>query len=443
MKKFAIVPLGCPRNLVDSEVIAGYLEAKGYKSVKLEDGADVAIVNTCAFVASAREESVDAIIEAGQFKKDGHVKYLVVCGCLPQLYKKKLADELPEVDLILGTSDFPRIVELLAGLEKRGGRVAVTSDLKYIYDENSPRSSFTPGHYAYVKISEGCSNSCSYCIISRLRGELRSRRLESVMEEVRSLSGDGRVKEIELIGQDTTRYGADLYGKPMLSELLRSLCKLQNEIRWIRLLYTHPAHYTDELIDTIASEDKICKYIDLPIQHISGKVLRLMNRGVTKKEIIGLINKLRKRIPGLILRTSVIVGFPNETEKDFKELMDFINTTGFDRLGAFMYSAEELTAASRLKFQIDDAVKRTRYDEVMKLQQSISARLMKKFIGKTVDVLIDERVPMEDNKFVGRTEGDSPDIDGVVYVTSKKARVGEFCKVKITDTLEYDRIGEC
>jgi ribosomal protein S12 methylthiotransferase len=301
MKTFAVVSLGCPRNLVDSEVMAGTLSAEGYKAVKIEEGADVAIVNTCAFVDSAREESIDAIIEAAQFKKDGKVKYLVVCGCLPQLYKKKLSNELPEVDLIIGTSDFPKIAELLKGLGKPEGRVVVSSQRNYLYDESAPRSQFTPGHYAHVKISEGCSNFCSYCIISKLRGEFRSRRIESAIEEARRISESGKVKEIVLIGQDTTLYGADIYGKPILHELLRRLCNLENNVKWIRLLYTHPAHYTDELIDLIANEDKVCNYLDLPIQHISDKILRLMNRGVTRKQIEELIIKLRKRIPFAIL----------------------------------------------------------------------------------------------------------------------------------------------
>ena len=446
MKTFTIISLGCPRNLVDSEVMAGYLKASGLKPGSPEDGVDVVVVNTCAFVESAREESIEAIIEAGDLKKEGKAEYLVVCGCLGQMYKNKLADKLPEADLIIGTSDFHKIAGLLTAIKKRKSRSAVSSRLKYLYNEDSPRSSFTPGHYAYIKISEGCSNYCSYCIISRLRGDFRSRRLESVIAEVRNLARGGALKEIELIGQDTTLFGAEEAGRTELPQLLGKLSELENSIKWIRLLYTHPAHYTDELIDVIGSEKKICKYLDLPIQHINDKVLRLMNRKTTKREITKLIHALRKKIPGLVLRTSVIVGFPGETDKDFKELLEFLTDVRFDRLGAFIYSREEGTRASRFKGQVSDSLKEERYDQVMKLQQGISIRSGKRFLGKTVDVLIDEKAAGEDNKdsesFIGRTQGDAPEIDGVVYFTAKGARIGDFCKVKITDTLEYDLVGE-
>lgn len=446
MKKFAIISLGCPRNLVDSEVIAGHLKSSGLDPASLEDGVDVAVVNTCAFVESARKESVEAIIEAGNLKKKGKAKYLVICGCLGQMYKDKLADRLPEADLIIGTSDFPRIVELLRGIKKRKNRSVISSRLSYLYNEDSPRLPFTPKHYAYVKISEGCGNHCSYCVISRLRGDFRSRSLESVAAEVRNLARGGALKEIELIGQDTTLFGTDRHGRRELPRLLRKLSKLENNIKWIRLLYTHPAHYTDELIDAIGSEKKICKYLDLPIQHISDKVLRLMNRKTTKKEITKLIGALRKKIPGLVLRTSIITGFPGETDKDFKELLKFLADIKFDSLGAFIYSREARTRASRFKGQVSGSVKQERYDQVMKLQQAISINSKRMFLGKTVDVLIDEKAAAEDNKglesFIGRTQGDAPEIDGAVYLTGKGVKAGDFCKVRITDTLEYDLIGE-
>jgi len=445
MKTFAIISLGCPRNLVDSEVVAGSLKVGGLKQAPLEDGVDVAVVNTCAFIESAREESVGAIIEAGHLKENGKVKYLVICGCLGQLYKEKLAGELPEADLVVGTGDIPRIYGLLKSLKKGKSRSAVSPRSSYLYDENSPRLTSTPGHYAYVKISEGCSNHCSYCIISRLRGEFRSRSLESVVAEVRNLARKGSVKEIELIGQDTTLFGMDRYGRAVLPELLRNICGMENSIRWIRLLYTHPAHYTDELIDVIGLEKKMCKYLDLPVQHISDKVLRLMNRKTTKKEIIELIRTLRERVPGLILRTSVIVGFPKETDKDFRELLEFLKDTKFDRLGAFIYSREEGTRAGHFTGQVSDSVKKGRYDEVMKLQRAISERSNKRFLGKIVDVLIDEKALPEDNKpesFIGRTQGDAPEIDGVVYLAAKDAKAGDICRVRITDTLEYDLVGE-
>lgn len=442
MKTFAVISLGCPRNLVDSEVITGSLKESGLISVPLEEGVDAVVINTCAFVASAREESVGAIIEAGDLKKKGMIKYLVICGCLGQLYKESLADKLPEADLVIGTSDIPRIAELMAGLDNTKERSVVSDRLNFLYNEKSPRTSLTPAHYAYVKISEGCSNHCSYCIIPRLRGEFRSRRIESVVAEVRNLARGGRVKEIDLIGQDTTLFGMDRYGKAALPRLLRSICDLRNKIGWIRLLYTHPAHYTDELIGVIAREKKICKYLDIPIQHISDKILRLMNRKSKKRDIKKLIYALREKIPGLILRTSIIVGFPKETDKDFRELVEFLRDIRFERLGAFIYSRESMTRASGLKDQVSDNVKKERYDELMKLQQEISIASGRKYLGRTIDVLIDEKVPLEDNEFIGRTQGDAPEIDGVVYVTARGVKIGDFCKVNITDTLEYDLIGE-
>lgn len=442
MKSYAIISLGCPRNLVDSEVISGYLSACGLKKVEPECGADILLVNTCAFVESAREESVEAVLGAAELKKAGKTKRIVVCGCLPQMYKGNLSRSLPEADLIVGTGDVPRLPELIKGLDGDHERSVVSKRPDYLYDHLTPRKSLTPGHYAYVKISEGCSNRCSYCVIPDLRGAHRSRSIESVMEEVRRISRSGRVKEIEIVGQDTTLFGADRYGRPALAGLLRNISALDNGIEWIRLLYTHPAHYTDELIDAIASEEKICKYLDLPIQHISDRILRAMNRRVTKREISGLIRNLRRRIGGLTLRTSVIVGFPGETEREYKELVDFIKDTGFERLGAFTYSRERGTPASRLPRQVSDAVKRERLDGIMRIQQKISLSANRRFVGKTVDVLIDEKAALEDNKFEGRTRRDAPEIDGVVYVTGRGIKAGDICRVRITDALEYDLIGE-
>ena len=424
MRTFAIVSLGCSRNSIDSEVIAGSLKKSGMRMTDIDPTSpfglrrardvDLVVVNTCAFIESAREESVEKIIELAELKKSGKIKQLVVCGCLGQLYKEKLAKELPEVDVILGVP----------------GR---------LYDDKSPRLLLTPAHWAYVKISEGCSNFCSYCIISRLRGHFRSRSINSVIKEVRKISRGGRIKEINLVGQDTTRFGFDRYGKLVLPELLRKLCALDTAVRWIRILYTHPAHYTDELIEAVRDEEKICKYLDLPIQHISDKILKAMKRRVTAGQVKGLIEKLRDRIPGLTLRTSIIVGFPGESDRDFRELMDFVRETKFERLGAFIYSKEEGTAAGRMPGQVSEKVKEARLDELMKLQQSISLKANRALLNKAVDVLIDEE---EGEKFVGRTEGHAPEVDGVVYVSGKNIKVGEFYKVKITDALEYDLIGD-
>lgn len=442
MKTFSIISLGCARNLVDSEVMAGTLRKSGLTMMPEGKAADLCVVNTCAFIAPAREESVEAIIEAAHLKKEGKVKRLVIAGCLPQYYKNKLLKELPEVDLIVGTSDFPRIARLVTGLRKGQMRSAVSSRLDYLYDGNSPRFTFTPRHYKYIKVSEGCSNFCSYCVISRLRGPFRSRTIRSVMEEVRKISKGGSVREIELIGQDTTLFGIDQYGRPALQYLLADLCGLKNGPRWIRLLYTHPAHYSDELIATIRNEERVCKYLDLPVQHASDRILKRMNRKTTRRDIRELIARLRKRIPGLVLRTSVIVGFPGETDDDFAELLDLIRQTRFERLGAFVYSREEGTKAHAFEGQVPEGVKKERFDEVMRLQQKISLEKNRALLGKTVEVLIDEKAPDGKGTFVGRTQGDAPEIDGVVYVSGKNMKAGEFCKVKITDSLEYDLVGK-
>ena len=443
MAKIGIVSLGCPRNLVDSETILGSLKEEGHEIAdEVGEGVDIFIVNTCSFVQSAREESIDTIIEAARLKKDGKIGRLIVCGCLPQLYNKKLLKSLPEIDSIVGTSDIVKIKDIVESLLKGKSSSIVSKRLDYLYDENSSRLSLTPAHFAYVKISEGCDNLCSYCIISRLRGRFRSRSVESIIKEVENLSLSGKLREINLIGQDTTLFGVDLSGSPKLPELLRRLASLKNSVKWIRLLYTHPAHYNGEIIHSLRDEKKICKYLDLPIQHSSDKILKSMNRHSTKKEITALIEKIRHDMPDITLRTSIIVGFPGETEDIFKELLSFLSETRFEKLGAFIYSAEESSPAARLKGQIPDKIKGERFEEVMKLQQKISNDINMSFMGKTVNVLIDEKIDGEKERFAARTQGDAPEVDGCVYVSGKNLKVGEFCKVKITDTLEYDLVGE-
>ncbi|MCX5686163.1 MAG: 30S ribosomal protein S12 methylthiotransferase RimO [Candidatus Omnitrophica bacterium] len=445
MLKAGIISLGCPRNLLDSEIIAGSLKKSGFKIREPEDGVDVCVINTCAFIESARAESVDKIMEAARLKKIGLIKRLVVCGCLPQLYKNKLAKELKEADLLVGTSDFPKLAGLLKNASSGAGRRSfISRSLNYLYDEKDPRFRLTPRHYAYVKISEGCSNFCSYCIISKLRGKFRSRSIPSVVKEVQNISASNSLREIDIIGQDTTRFGIDRYGKIIFAGLLREICRVRNNVRWVRILYTHPAHYTKELIRALRDEDKICKYLDLPIQHISDTVLKRMNRPTTRIEIEKLIGELRREIPGVILRTSLIAGFPGETDKDFKELLDFVRDTRFERLGAFMYSREEGARAARFGRQVPQKVKAERYDEVMRLQRSISSEINRSFLGKTLDVLIDTKTENREPKteFIGRTQGDAPEIDGAVRVSGNGIKAGEFYRVKITDSLEYDLIGE-
>lgn len=443
MNTAAIISLGCPRNLVDSEIIAGSLKKSGFKIVDIKDGAEVCVINTCSFIEEARKESIDAILEAVELKKEDRIGRLIVCGCLPQLYKGRLAKSIPEIDLILGTSDFAQaFASFMKTIRGKGERSLVSTGLDYLYDENSPRFRLTPRHYAYVKVSEGCSNLCSYCLISRLRGPFRSRTAESVVREVKGLAKSGNLKEINLIGQDTTLFGIDRYKKSVFPELLKRICAIDTSPEWVRILYTHPAHYSDELIKTIRDEKKICKYLDLPVQHISNKVLKAMNRLTTKKDIINLITNLRKNVPGLTLRTSIIVGFPGEGERDFKELLNFIRETRFERLGAFIYSREDGTKAARLSKQIPEKVKKERLDVLMELAKKISAERNRSFVGSTLNVLIDEKIDGENNKFLARTEGDAPEIDNSVYVTGGGIKPGDFCSVRITDALEYDLIGE-
>ena len=441
MPKVGIVSLGCPRNLVDSEIMIGSLKKEGYIIAdEVGDGVDVFIINTCSFVKSAREESIDTIIEAGQLKKEGKIKYLVIAGCLPQSYGKVLLKDLPEADALVGTGDFSRIGEIVKSIVKGKQYSNVSKVPDFLYDENSPRFTLTPCHYAYVKISEGCDNLCSYCIISRLRGRFRSRTVDSVIKEVEAVSSRGDTKEIDLIGQDTTLFGMDIYGKSVFPELLKNIAGSKNSIEWIRILYTHPAHYSDEFIFTIRDTPKICRYLDIPIQHINDAILKKMNRHITRKEIIELIGKIRKNISGIALRTSIIVGFPGETEEAFKELLGFLKEARFEKLGAFIYSREEGSRAYKFQGQVQENIKQQRFDEVMKTQQAISSDINRSFLGKTIKVLIDEK--LEGNRYFGRTEFDAPEVDGGVYINGSGIRAGEFYDVKINDTLEYDLVGE-
>lgn len=413
--RIGIVSLGCPRNLVDSESILSRLKLKGFLVTKLED-ADVVFVNTCAFIKEAKEESISTILNLIDLKKKGLIKKIIVCGCLVQRYKDELARNLVDVDAFVGRLNL-------------GG-------------EFKTRHSLTPKHFAYVKISEGCGNLCSYCVIPQIKGKLNSRPIESIIEEVKFLDKNN-TKEINLIGQDITLYGLDIFGKPTLVKLIREILKNTKNIKWIRLLYLNPKRIDDELISLIAGEKRICKYVDIPIQHINDRILKLMNRNTTKKEIIDLIKKIRKRIKGVYLRTSIIVGFPTETENEFRELLEFLKQTKFERLGAFIYSREEKTPAYAFKNQINQRIKKSRFDRVMLLQQEIAREINKTLLGKKIEVMIDERDKDEDNLYLARLEQDAPEVDGVVYVRSgKKLAPGEFHKVKIIDTLEYDLVGE-
>jgi len=441
MKKACLLSLGCPRNLLDSEVLLSLLEKKGFGIVEDPEGADVAIVNTCGFIEDAKEESVNVILQLAALKKEGKIKKLVAAGCLAQRYPRKLMEKITEIDGVFGTSDFTRIPAAV-DVMLSGRRVReVTADPHFLYDHEYARKMLTPPHYAYLKIQEGCSNRCTYCVIPQLKGPRRSRRAESVIEEARRLKSEHGIKELILIGQDTTSFGLDADGKPGLSGLIRDLSPVMKDA-WIRLLYTHPAHFTDDLIDTIADTANLCKYVDLPIQHINDKLLQKMNRRVTGSRVRGLLEKLRTGINGLTLRTTVIVGFPGETDREFGELVDFLEEARFDRLGAFLYSREEGTPAAGFKGQVPRKVREERFDEIMKVQQKISAENNRKYLDKRVKALVDEKDPSGGDQFTGRGQMDAPEVDGVIYIKGKGLNAGEFTDVRITGAMEYDLIGE-
>jgi len=442
--RIGIKSLGCPKNLVDTEVIYGKLREKGYQISGKIDNSDIVIINTCSFIRDAVEESIEEILNLVKLKKEGKIKHIIVTGCLPQRYKDdNLYQELPEVDAFLGVGDLLEIDNVIKSVLKGEQIYKVSPEPKFLYNHNTPRTVLTPQHYAYIKISEGCQNNCSYCLIPQLRGNHRSRKMEDIIEEVKLLSEKQNLSEIILIGQDTTLYGIDLYGEYKLAELLKKLSLLElNNLKWIRLLYTHPTHYNDELIEVIASYPKICPYLDLPLQHISDKILKRMNRPVKKNYIISLINKLRDRISNLTLRTTFIVGFPGETDQDFEELLDFVKEFRFERLGAFIFSREEGTPAYDFPQQIPMRIKKECLKELMLTQQSISKEINRSYMGKDIEVLIDEIKPGKPKIAIGRTKGDAPEIDGKVAIRGDKTQVGKFIKVKVTEASEYDLVGE-
>lgn len=438
--KVGIVSLGCPRNLVDSELILGRLKASGCVIKEEIEGCDIGIINTCAFIEDAKREAIDVILKMCELKKQGKVGKVIVCGCFGQRYAGNLKKEIPEVDAILGVDNYKNVEEAVSSVlsDKRFMRINPPDAL---YTHKDPRFLITPSHYAYLKIAEGCRNRCSYCAIYKIRGDFRSRSIDSVLKEVKELTSEKRIPELNIIAQDTTSYGIDKYGSLKLTALLKKICSL-NAAGWIRLLYTHPRYFSDSLIEIIAQESSICKYIDLPIQHINDRILKRMNRKIGRRQIEGLIAKIRERIPSVALRTSVIVGFPGETEEEFGELLSFIKDTEFERLGAFVFSREEATPAYRFSNQVSEKIKSERFDRVMSLQQEISQKVNERFIGRELEVLIDEKGEREEGLYIGRTQYDAPEVDGLVYVHSKsELKPGDFTVVKITDTLEYDLVG--
>ncbi len=438
-QKVSLVSLGCPKNLVDAEVMLGHLPADRFEIVTDEAQADIIIVNTCSFIKEAKEESVETILEVADYKEKGRCRTLIVTGCLPQRYREELAEELPEVDLFMGTGDAPRIVELLDALGQGISRQAVGMP-EFLYDHDTPRVKSSPFYTTYVKIAEGCANHCSYCIIPQLRGTLRSRSVESIVSEVRRLVGEG-VREVNLIAQDITAYGADRSDGARLEVLLRELVQIE-DLRWIRLLYAYPDGVSDELIDLIASEEKICNYLDLPLQHIDDQLLAMMNRRVDSAAVRALLERIRSRIPDMTLRTSFIVGFPGETDAQFSRLLDFVNEGHFERVGVFRYSREEGTAAATLPDQIAERVKKSRYQKLMKAQSRVSFRKNRTLVGRIEPVLVEGYSEETELLLRGRSARQAPDIDGMVYITAGQAEVGDIVALRITDSSEYDLIGE-
>ncbi len=441
MKTAYLLSLGCPRNLVDSEVLLALLEQAGFSIVEVPAGADIAIINTCGFIQDAKQESIDLILQLADLRKNGKIKKLVIAGCLSQRHPDELMDEIKEIDGVFGTADFTKIPGMMDSLLSGGKIKEVDPKPDFLYGHLYERKILTPPHQAYVKIQEGCSNRCSYCIIPQLKGPCRSRTIGSVMTEIEKLKAVHDIKELILIGQDTTSFGIDRTGRTELAELLQEISPTMQD-GWVRLLYTHPAHFTDELIGVLADTANICKYVDLPIQHVNDRILRSMNRRTGKTDIAMLVERLRKQIEGVTIRTSVIVGFPGETEDEFRELLDFLEDSSFDRLGAFIYSREEGTAAATFEGQVPDEIKKERFDEVMRLQQKISAGNNLKFLDKKLKTLIDEEDPADPEQFVGRAQMDAPEVDGVIYVRGSNVKTGEFADVRITGTMEYDLIGE-
>lgn len=433
------ISLGCDKNLVDSEVMLGLLDKKGYKIVDEESEADVIVINTCCFINDAKEESVQTILEMAEYKKEGSLKALVVTGCLAQRYQQEILDEIPEVDAVLGTTSYDKITEAVEEALAGNGHVEVT-DINALPLVDEKRLVTTGGHFAYLKIAEGCDKHCTYCIIPKLRGNYRSVPMERLIKEAEDLADQG-VKELILVAQETTVYGQDIYGEKSLHKLLKELCKISG-IRWIRILYCYPEEIDDNLIQVIKEEPKICHYLDLPIQHASDEILKRMGRRTSKKQLVEIIGKLRSEIPDIALRTTLITGFPGESEANHEELMEFVDEMEFDRLGVFTYSAEEDTSAADMPEQIEESVKEDRQAELMELQQDIAFDKAEDMVGSEVLMMVEGKVA-DENVYVGRTYKDAPNVDGLIFVhTDAELITGDFAKVKVTGALEYDLIGE-
>ena len=436
--KILFISLGCDKNLADSEEMLGLLTAGGHKITDDETQADAIVINTCCFIKDAKEESVETILEMAEYKKTGSCHALIVTGCMAQRYQKEIIEEVPEVDAVLGTTSYGDIVKALEEAVA-GNHFEEFRDIDYLPDTGSKRVRTTGGHFGYLKIAEGCDKHCTYCIIPKLRGKFRSVPMERLIAQAEDMAEQG-VKELILVAQETTVYGKDLYGKKSLHILLKKLCEIRG-IRWIRILYCYPEEIYDELIETIRDEKKICHYLDIPIQHASDRILKRMGRRTSKQELIDIVGKLRKEIPDIVLRTTLITGFPGETEEDHEELKEFVDEMEFDRLGVFTYSPEENTPAAEMADQVPEEVKEERRDELMELQQEISYDKGQDRIGQELLVMIEGKVA-DESAYIGRTYGDAPKVDGYIFVqTGELLMTGDFAKVRVTGALEYDLIG--
>jgi ribosomal protein S12 methylthiotransferase len=436
--KIFFISLGCDKNLVDSEVMLGLIRDRGFELTNDESEADIIVVNTCCFIHDAKEESINTILEMAEYKKSGCLKGLIVSGCLAQRYKDDILSEIPEVDALLGTTSYDAITEVIDKV-LGGERTESFKDIDYLSEIKTNRVNTTGGYFSFLKIAEGCDKHCTYCIIPKIRGDYRSVPMDRLVEEAKFLS-EGGVKELILIAQETTVYGVDIYGKKMLPELLRKLCAIDG-IDWIRIQYCYPEEINDELIDVIKSEPKICHYLDIPIQHASDDILKRMGRRTNREELETLITKLRKEIPDIALRTSLITGFPGETEEDHEILKDFVRKMRFERLGVFTYSKEENTPAAKMKDQITKKVKVARQKELMEIQQGIAFERAESMVGRKLKVMIEGKL-VEEGIFIGRTYMDAPNIDGYIFVHTKDELMsGEFVEVTVTEAKEYDLIG--
>lgn len=437
--KLALISLGCSKNLVDSEHYLGILsKRKGMELTSEVSEADIVIVNTCGFIGDAKKESIETILEVSEFKETGNLKKLIVAGCLAQKYSDEILKELPEVDAVIGTGDIDKIEKVVDEILENK-KVVETKNMTFLANADTERVITTASHTAYLKISEGCNRSCTYCIIPQMRGRLRSRSIEDIVEEAKRLVASG-VREVNLLAQETTEYGIDLYGDKKLAALMRELCKIEG-LKWLRTYYMHPEYVTDELIEVMRTENKICKYFDVPIQHVSDNILRNMARAKSGEQVKSVLARIRKAIPDATIRTTLIVGFPGETEENFEELMDFVREFEFDYAGVFKYSREEDTVAYRLPDQVPEEIKERRYAELVNLQSEIAERKNRRFLGQEIEVMIDGVSSESEYLLEGRTRGQALEIDGKVLTTDGTAKSGEIVKVKFEQNFEYDFVG--